>query len=360
MSVLAFRAVTKVFKSSLRGKYRYTLGPISFEVEPGEIFGYLGPNGAGKTTTIKLAMGILRPSAGEIMCFGLPCESTAAKKRVGFLPEQPYFYQHLTARELLEFYGNLFGLSRHDTRRKAEDLLARVGLGDHVNTPVSKFSKGMLQRIGLAQALVNDPDLVVLDEPLSGLDPVGRRDIRDLILDLKSRGKTVFFSSHILQDVEMICDRVAILAGGRITRIACVAEVLERSVRWTEVQVDGLGVAAARAMGFSDVLALGDRTVINVTREEELTETLGKLIAAGARISSVVPMRFTLEDYFMRHVGGSAGTGNHSGPPAAGPRNSTGRVAADNDLSQSNRRPHDADGPRSMERFPTSVGREVR
>ncbi|MFZ1946565.1 MAG: ABC transporter ATP-binding protein [bacterium] len=360
MSVLAFQAVTKVFKSSLRGRYQYTLGPISFGVEPGEIFGYLGPNGAGKTTTIKLAMGLLRPSAGKILCFGAPCESAEAKQRVGFLPEQPYFYQHLTARELLEFYGDLFGMSRNDSRRKAEDLLGRVGLADQVNTPVSKLSKGMLQRIGLAQALVNDPDLVVLDEPLSGLDPVGRRDIRDLILDLRSRGKTVFFSSHILQDVEMICDRVAILAGGTITRIASVAEVLERSVRWTEVQVDGLGVAAAKALGFGDVVALGDKAVINVAREEELTEALGKLIAAGAKISAVVPMRLTLEDYFMSHVGNSANPGKGSTPPASGSTDPVGRGAEVAGPGRPNRRPHGDEQPRSMERFPTSVGREVR
>jgi ABC-2 type transport system ATP-binding protein len=359
MSVLAFQAVTKVFKSSLRGKYQYTLGPVSFSVEPGEIFGYLGPNGAGKTTTIKLAMGLLRPSAGRIMCFGLPCESAEAKRRVGFLPEQPYFYQHLTARELLEFYGDLFGMARHDTRRKAEGLLGQVGLADQANTPVSKFSKGMLQRIGLAQALVNDPDLVVLDEPLSGLDPVGRRDIRDLILGLKSRGKTVFFSSHILQDVEMICDRVAILAGGTITRIASVAEVLERSVRWTEVQVDGLGVAAAKALGFGDVVALGDKTVINVAREEELTEALSRLIAAGARISAVVPMRLTLEDYFMSHVGNSGNPGRGPTLPAPGSTDLTGRGAAGAGLGGPDRRLQTDDEPGSMDRFPASAGREV-
>jgi ABC-2 type transport system ATP-binding protein len=305
MSVIAIEGLTKVFRSSLRGKYLYTLGPLDLRVDRGEIFGYLGPNGAGKTTTIKLAMGLLRPGAGSVLCFGLPCDSAGARRRIGFLPEQPYFYQHLTALELLEFYGDMFGLSRADNRRRAEHLLETVGLREFRDTAVSKFSKGMLQRIGVAQALINDPELVVLDEPMASLDPIGRRDIRDLILDLRSRGKTVFFSSHILQDVEMICDRVGILVGGRIVKVASVTEVLEKTVRWFEVEVDGLSADQVRRLGFGDVASVGEKTVVNVASDDQINPALSRLMAAGARVAGVLPVRPTLEDYFLSQVGGA-------------------------------------------------------
>ena len=302
MTVLDFEAVTKTFKSSIRGRRLYTLGPISFGVKESEIFGYLGPNGAGKTTTIKIALGLLKPTSGKVTCFGFPGGAAEARRRMGFLPEQPYFYQHLTGRELLEFYGNMFGLRRAESRRRAEHLLELVGLGSFGDTAISRFSKGMLQRIGLAQAIVNDPDLVVLDEPLTGLDPAGRREMRDLIVDLKSRGKTVFFSSHILQDVEMICDRVGILAGGRILKIASVSEVLEKSVRWIEVEVNGLSAEAARGLGLIGLEVAGDKAVIRVAEGDDLNRAIARLMSAGARISSVVPMRLTLEDYFLSQV----------------------------------------------------------
>ncbi len=302
MSALAFEGISKAFRSSLRGKYLYTLGPISFSVETGEIFGYLGPNGAGKTTTIKIAMGLLRPSCGKVLCLGKPSNSAEAKKRIGFLPEQPYFYQHLTAFELLEFYSDMFGLARAESRRRADHLLEAVGLKDSRDTVLAKFSKGMLQRIGLAQALVNDPELVILDEPLSGLDPIGRREIRDLIVDLRSRGKTIFFSSHILQDAEMICDRVGILCDGKILRIAGLAEVLSRSTKWIEIQVEGLSIEKARSLGLVNVSGLGEKTVIAVRPDDDINCTINRLIACGAKISAVVPVRLSLEDYFMTQI----------------------------------------------------------
>ena len=302
MSLLVFQGVSKIFKSGITGKYIYTLGPLDFEVREGEIFGYLGPNGAGKTTTIKMVLGLLRPTAGKVTCFGWPAASIEARMRIGFLPEQPYFYRHLTALELLEFYGDIFGLPQRKKRRTAERLLAVTGLSQHRDTRLSKFSKGMIQRIGLAQALINDPDLIILDEPLAGLDPVGRCEIRDLILGLKREGRTVFFSSHILQDVEMICDRVAILSHGSILKIAKVVEVLQESIQCVEIVVDDLAIKRARQLGAGTVSNRGGKTVVTVSSGTDVNSVINDLIGLGGRISSVVPLRQTLEDYFMTQI----------------------------------------------------------
>jgi len=354
MAVLDFQDVSKVFKSSLRGRHLYTLGPIGFAVRPGEIFGYLGPNGAGKTTTIKVAMGLLKPSSGRVLIFGHPADSREAKQRVGFLPEQPYFYQHLTGLEMLTFYGDLFGLARRENRERAGRLLEAVGLQAAADTAISKFSKGMLQRIGLAQALINDPDLVVLDEPLSGLDPVGRRDIRDLILSLKAKGKTIFFSSHILQDVEMICDRVAILSAGKLLAVTDVAEVLERSVRWIEIQVDGISVEAAKGLGLAAVSAAGDKTVVSVADEDAVNGAISLLMGAGARVAAVVPMRRTLEDYFMSQVVGGGAASGARPPDAPRPADPAGKPGP-----QAAGQGRQAAPPRANDSLFASVRREV-
>lgn len=302
MSVLSFDGVSKVFRSSLIGRHIYTLGPVSFDVMEGEIFGYLGPNGAGKTTTIKLALGLLRASAGKVTFFGRSSSSVEIRSRIGYLPEQPYFYQHLSALELLEFYGGVCGLRRDVLRRRALDLLEMTGLADFRGTALAKFSKGMLQRIGLAQALINDPDVVILDEPLSGLDPVGRREIRDVILGLKADGKTVFFSSHILQDVEMICDRVGILSGGKILKITTIDEVVLGSTRCVEVLFDGIDVDRAAVLGLGGIAKRGEKTVLSLKPDADVNRAVGILIASGATISAVIPQRQTLEDYFMSEV----------------------------------------------------------
>ncbi len=302
MSVLSFDRVSKVFRSSLIGRHLYTLGPVSFEVEQGEIFGYLGPNGAGKTTTVKLALGLLRASSGSITCFGRQSTSPEIRSRIGFLPEHPYFYQHLSAIELLEFYGSVCGIKKKPLRRRAEKLLHATGLTEFRHTTLSTFSKGMLQRMGLAQALINDPDIIMLDEPLSGLDPVGRREIRDLILQQKSRGKTVFFSSHILQDVERICDRVGILSQGKILQVATIAEVRLGTTRCVEIQVDGLDMGKAAALGLGEVTKRGEKIVISLTPDADVNRAVGVLLASGAKISAVIPQRQTLEDYFMSQV----------------------------------------------------------
>lgn len=307
--MLRFEGISKIFRSSLARRYLYTLGPVSFGVRAGEIFGYLGPNGAGKTTTIKIALGLLKPSAGAVTCFGRHSTDIEVRKRIGFLPEQPYFYQHLSAVELLEFFGQVFGLGSKDVRRKAGELLDIVGLSGFRTTPISRFSKGMLQRIGLAQALINDPDLVVLDEPLAGLDPVGRREIRDVILELKAKGKTVFFSSHILQDVEMICDRVGILSEGKLLKVAAVADVLQGSIRFVEVTMSGLEVNKARQLGFGQVSQRGDRVVVRLNPDADINEALRIMMTSGARVIAVVPQAQTLEDYFMGTVGKASNAG---------------------------------------------------
>jgi ABC-2 type transport system ATP-binding protein len=305
-TALRFDQVSKTFKSSIAGRHLYTLGPVSFEVCKGEIFGYLGPNGAGKTTSIKLAMGLLRPTAGSITCFGLPSDSLEARARIGFLPEHPYFYQHLTAMELLELYGDMNGMDRRRVRFKAEELLRVTGLLEHSSRRISKFSKGMLQRIGLAQALINDPDLVILDEPLSGLDPVWRRELRDLISQLKAEGKTVFFSSHILQDVEMICDRIAILSDGHVLEVATVADMISEGMSSVEIVVEGLADAKAAALGLGRVETRANREVITLAPRIQVNEAITRIVALGGKVCAVTPLRQSLEDYFMDRIAGMA------------------------------------------------------
>ena len=303
MPILEFIDVSKVLKSGITHRPVYRLGPLSFAVEAGEIFGYLGPNGAGKTTSIKILMGLLRPDSGQVRVFGKPANQATVKTGMGFLPERPYFYQHLSAFELLDFYGELFGLSARERRERAMSLLDMTGLGTSADTRLHKFSKGMLQRVGFAQALINDPEVIVLDEPLSGLDPTGRRQIRDLILDLRAGGKTVFFSSHILQDVEMICDRVGILHEGKLQSTATMKEVLSETVHAVEILVEGMAPDEVRRLGIGNPEEKAGRVVIRLGPHDDLKGAIEMIVGAGGSIASVVPQRRTLEDYFVRNIG---------------------------------------------------------
>src|SRR6059036_3518665 len=238
---------TKEFRLGLGRQRVVALDRLNLEVHQGEIFGFLGHNGAGKTTTIKLLLGLLAPTAGQAWILDRPIEDVTIKEQVGFLPEAPYFYEYLTAGEFLTFYGQLFGLGGAPLTKKVEQLLEMVALTDAHRLQLRKFSKGMLQRIGLAQALINDPALVVLDEPMSGLDPIGRRDVRDIILRLKDEGKTIFFSTHILPDVEMICDRVGILVKGQLRAVGAVHGLVgAATVTSVEILVERLAEAGAR------------------------------------------------------------------------------------------------------------------
>jgi ABC-2 type transport system ATP-binding protein len=252
---------------------------VSFAVQENEIFGFLGPNGAGKTTTLKMLMGLIFPTGGAGYLFGKKVPDADARRRLGFLPENPYFYDYLSGEELLDFMGRLFGLS--DRKKRAQRLLERVGLSRTGSLPLRKYSKGMLQRLGIAQALINDPELVVLDEPMSGLDPIGRKEIRDLILELKREKKTVLFSTHILSDVELLCDRVAMVVAGRLRDADT---LLSPKLLFTEVVVDGAG----------EPIKLGPDADVNAE--------IAKILAAGKRVISVAPRRESLEDLFVREV----------------------------------------------------------
>ena len=225
--VLRCEALSKTFVTGLLRRKVSALRDVTLSVERGEIFGFVGPNGAGKTTTLKILTGLVFPTGGSAQVLGSAPGDVAAKRRTGFLPESPYFYETLTARELLDFVGRLFGLDRAERARRVADLIDRVGLRDAADRRLRGHSKGMLQRVGLAQAMMGDPDLLVLDEPMSGLDPIGRKEVRDLIAEQRDRGKTIFFSTHILPDVEQLCDRVAIIVRGAVRRVGALDEMRE-------------------------------------------------------------------------------------------------------------------------------------
>src|SRR5512136_294899 len=264
----------KRFRLGFIPKTRQILKGITFTVREGEIFGYLGPNGAGKTTTIKCLLGLIHPDAGTIDIFGRPHTLPRSRQSLGFLPENPYFYDYLTAREFLAFTADLFGLGREEKDERIARLLKLVGLERVAGLPLRKYSRGMLQRAGLAQALINDPKLVVLDEPLGGMDPLGRKEIRDIIVKFKDEGRTVFFTSHILQDIEMICDRVAIIVGGCIVKEGGLRDLVSEKVLFTEITVSGVAPQAFEGLG-DTVSAQDDRILLKVYNEACVDEIVG-------------------------------------------------------------------------------------
>lgn len=303
---LVIRKLSKAYRTGhiIMGR-RPALIELDLTVERGEVFGYLGPNGSGKTTTLKLLMGLLRPDAGSASVLGHALQDPAWRARAGYLPEQPYFYDYLTATEYVEYAARLLGLSRTQGRQRAGRLLERVGLSGVAGVALRRFSKGMLQRLGLAQALVNDPEIVFLDEPMSGLDPLGRRLVRDLVLELKAAGKTIFFSTHILPDAEALCDRVALLRGGRLLQVGRLDEILKVDVNYVEVLASG-GQAPPDARpqpeGVRGLRVLGERWRFDVD-EARLLPALEWVRAGGARILAVQPVRQSLEDYFFQQLG---------------------------------------------------------
>ena len=283
----------------------YALSQLDLTVHEGEVFGYLGPNGAGKTTTLKLLTGLLQPTSGEARILGWPPGDVRAKQQVGFLPEQPSFYEYLTGRELLNFYGQLLGLDRPTRRERVERLAHQLRIEWALDLQLRKYSKGMLQRIGLAQALLNDPRVVLLDEPMSGLDPIGRREVRDLLLRLKSEGRTVFFSSHIIPDVEVVCDRVGILVGGRLVALGPIDEILGVRIASIEVTVSQVPPEVMAELGYllvTQSVPRGERLLLTVKDDAALAELLARLLDGKAVIHAIAPHRESLEEYFIRHV----------------------------------------------------------
>ena len=312
MAAIEILGLEKTYKVGFwRKRPRCALRPLHLNVEEGEILGFLGPNGAGKTTTLKLLMGLIYPTGGAARILGKEWTDPAVKAQIGFLPEQPYFYDYLTAGELLEYYAQLSGVPAKDRGKRVQAMLDRVGLPEVSRVQLRKFSKGMLQRVGVAQAILHDPKVVFLDEPMSGLDPMGRRDVRDLIEQLKQEGKTVFFSTHILSDAEALCDRVAIIHLGQLRGVGAVADLTASVHSKVEFVWQGTRVPAVlRNLGAE--CHVTTETVRAVLSEENQDAAMDALRREGLRLISMTPVRASLEDYFVQklnsreHVGVTA------------------------------------------------------
>jgi ABC-2 type transport system ATP-binding protein len=303
--VLRTESLCKKYQTHFWSKIKVALHDLNLEVNSGEVFGFLGPNGAGKTTSIKAILNIVRPTTGRAYIFGEDVgRHPGVLAKVGFLPENPYFYDHLKGREFLDTCARLFGMSKPERRRRISELLDLVGLEDSGDVQLRKYSKGMLQRIGLAQALVNNPDLVILDEPLTGLDPLGRKQVKDLILSLKEQGKTIFFSSHILPDVEMLCDRVGIIWQGRLVKTGRLDQLLSEKVESVELTVDNLDpkfrpeVSALAAK----TVERDDKLMLTFSDQPAADKALKLCLERGGRVVSFIPQRRSLEQVFLEEV----------------------------------------------------------
>jgi len=307
-TIVQIQNLRKVFRVGFWGRRVTAVDGLSFEVQRGEVFGFLGPNGAGKTTTIKMLMGLIYPTGGTATLFERPVGDLAAKAKVGFLPESPYFYDYLTGREFLRFYGHLFGLVGSILEKRIDELLDLVGMTHARDLQLRKFSKGMLQRVGIAQALINDPELVVLDEPMSGLDPIGRKEVRDLIFRLKESGKTMMFSSHILHDAELLCDRVAMIMKGKLVACGQVSELIAGdTTHEVEMVIDRLLPEALERIKplAGKVVQQGERVMVVLTSQQSVDQALDVIRSAQAKLVSLTPHKASLEDLFIRKATGS-------------------------------------------------------
>jgi ABC-2 type transport system ATP-binding protein len=302
MAAIQILGLSKTYRTEFwQKRARPALKPLFLEIREGEIFGFLGPNGAGKTTTLRLLLGLISPSSGTAKLFGKEWDDPAVRRQVGFLPEQPYFYDYLSVGELLEYFARLSGIAASQCTSSVRAALARVGWQHDSRLRLRTLSKGMLQKVGIAQAILHDPRLVLLDEPMSGLDPVGRREVRTLIEQLKAEGRTVLFSTHILADAEALCDRVGILAAGELRGVGAVAE-LTGSLRGTvEILWQGLRVPASVRALTADCYQSGD-TVRAVVEDQDQDVALDSLRREGLRIVSITPVRVSLEDYFLERL----------------------------------------------------------
>ncbi len=302
MAAIEILGLEKTYKVGFwHSRPKRALEPLHLTVDEGEIFGFLGPNGAGKTTTLKLLMGLVFPTAGSARILGRDWIDPEVKAQIGFLPEQPYFYDYLTAHELLDYYGQLSGVSAADRKRRVPEVLSRVGLSDVKGLQLRKFSKGMLQRAGIAQAILHNPKLVFFDEPMSGLDPLGRREVRDLMEELKREGKTVFFSTHILSDAETLCDRVAIIHKGILRGVGAVEDLTSTVQEKVEVVWQGTRVPASMKALSSECHVSGDRVraVINKNQQDGAIDALRR---ERMGLIAITPVRTSLETYFMEKL----------------------------------------------------------
>ena len=303
-AVISVRNLIKEFSSDFWKKRVRVLKDVSFEVEDGDIFGFLGPNGAGKTTTLKTLVGLIFPTSGDIQIFGKPLGDLESKRRIGFLPENPYFYEYLKTEEFLEFYAETFGLSGLEKRKRVDELLDLVGMSKHRGLQLRKFSKGMLQRMGIAQALVNNPKLIILDEPQSGLDPIGRRDVRNIILRLKDEGKTIFFSSHIMHDVELVCEKVGIIVNGHMKDIGYIQDLIGTKILNYEVIFrESNNQPVQFPFEINKRRKIGGDSVVEVATEEQLTKAVSTILSHSGSIRAITPNKVHLEDLFIQSLG---------------------------------------------------------
>jgi ABC-2 type transport system ATP-binding protein len=301
MKTLAITDLKKSFHSNFYFKKFRILKGINLSVEKGEIYGFLGPNGAGKTTTIKCILGLIFPDQGEILINDQPANSMAVHRQIGFLPENPYFYDYLSARELLNFSASLFALPAAEIKERVNSLIQKVGLSGHEDLKLRKFSKGMIQRLGMAQALIQDPDILILDEPFSGLDPIGRKELRNLILSLKEQGKTIFFSSHILQDMEMMVDRVGIIINGLISREGKLSELISRSTQYHEIICTAIDEKIISQI-YPSFSIKDNHFIISLDNEAEINLVVESIIHNNGKIIAVNPVKMTLEDIFLNEM----------------------------------------------------------
>ena len=306
MYAIRTEGLTKDFSIGFwRPRAYRALHGLNLEVTAGETFGFLGPNGAGKTTTLKLLMQLIYPTSGHAEILDRPVGDVSVKRRIGYLPESPYFYDYLTAEELLDYYAALFGYGRGERRRRVSALLDQVGIAAERRLPLRKFSKGMIQRVGIAQALINDPEVVFFDEPMSGLDPLGRREVRNLIMSLRDRGCTVFFSSHVLSDAEALCNRVAVLAHGKLVANGRISDLQAFDIKGWELIVSGLtpeSLERHRAR-VQRVTPIGEqRYSLELPLAPRPEQLLRELTGSGAQVVSLNPIRETLEDFFVEKI----------------------------------------------------------
>ncbi len=297
MIVAKVENLEKSFRRGFFLKRKKVLKGVNFQVNEGEIYGLLGPNGAGKTTTIKSLIGLIFPDSGYVEIFGSTNLDSSVKKRMGFLPEQPYFYEYLTAREYLNLSAEIFRIKGKEKR--IEELSSILSMDKFIDSRLKTLSKGELQRVGLAQALINDPPFLILDEPMSGLDPIGRKEVKDLILELKRKGKTIFFSSHILQDAELICDRVGIMLDGKIIEEGKLKDLISERIHYIEIE---FSVPDAFHSFKGEIISSGELNLIRVSDEKEAEEIVKKIIENGGKIHSLVPRKGTLEEIFVERV----------------------------------------------------------